>query len=162
TIVPEATFESAPPLDVLVVPGGPGQIDQMENEKFLGFLRRAGEKARIVSSVCTGALLLAKAGFLDGKRATTHWLARDALAKLGAKPVRDRVVRDVNVVTGAGVSAGIDFALRLVAELEGENVAQAIQLAIEYDPQPPFDVGSPEKAPPALVAALRKRARHFL
>lgn len=161
-VVPDATFDTAPELEVLVVPGGPGQIDQMNNEALLGFLRRASSSARVTASVCTGALLLAAAGLLDGKRATTHWLAREALESLGATVLTDRVAWDGDVLTGAGVSAGIDLGLALAARLSGDDVAKAIQLSLEYDPQPPFDAGSPEAAPAAVVAALRGRARAFL
>lgn len=112
--------------------------------------------------MCTGSLLLGAAGILDGKRATSHWLAIENLAAHGAVPVRERVVVDGKVMTAAGVSAGIDMALRLAAELAGPEVAQAIQLGVEYDPQPPFDAGSPDTAPPALTAALRRRSRFVL
>ncbi len=162
TLVPDYTFDDCPALHVLVVPGGPGQILQMTNERLLAFLRRMAASAGIVSSVCTGSLLLAKAGLLSGRRATTHWLAMDALAALGAVPVAERIVRDGSVVTAAGVSAGIDFGLVLAAELAGETMAQAIQLGIEYDPQPPFDAGSPTKAPEPIVSALRASVRTFL
>lgn len=161
TLVPEATFVSAPPLDIVVVPGGPGQTTQMGNAAMTAFLTRAAGEASIVVSVCTGSLLLAGAGLLEGMKAATHWLAREALAGLGAEPVADRVVRDGNVWTSAGVSAGIDLALALVAELEGPTAAQAIQLGIEYDPQPPFDAGSPESAPAPIVEAMRQATRAF-
>jgi len=157
SIVPEATFEASPQLDVLVVPGGPGQAVQMNNEKMISFLKRSGRRARFVTSVCTGSLLLAKAGFLIGKRANTHWLAREELSGLGVAVINERVVRDGNVITAAGVSAGIDMALSLAAELAGEKAAQVIQLNIEYDPQPPFDSGSPEKAPPEVLAAFGRK-----
>ncbi len=161
-LVPDVSFTDAPPLEILVVPGGPGQITAMGNDALIGFLRdRAAAGTRLVS-VCTGSLLLAQAGLLEGKRAATHWLARDALADLGAIPVPDRVVRDGDAFTAAGVSAGIDLALELVAELEGDDWARAIQLGIEYDPQPPFDAGSPEKAPGELVELLRTNARSFM
>jgi len=123
----------------------------------LNFLRAQAETARFVTSVCTGALVLGAAGLLRGKRATTHWASRDFLAPLGAIPAEGRVVRDGNLVTGGGVTAGIDFALTLVAELAGREVAQAIQLGIEYAPAPPFDAGTPETAPPAVLAAVRAR-----
>lgn len=161
-LVPETTFAEAPALDVLLVPGGPGQFDGMEHEPLIRFVRGAGARASIVASVCTGSLILARAGFLEGKRATTHWLARDALAALGAKPVPDRIVWEGDVVTAAGVSAGIDLALSLVERLHGAEAAQAVHLGIEYDPEPPFDAGSPEKAPPAIVEALRANARRFM
>lgn len=162
TIVPEAALADAPPLDVIVVPGGPGQLELMNDRPFLIALKRAASSARIVASVCTGSLLLAAAGLLDGKRATTHWMARDALADLGAEPVPERVVRDGDTITGAGVSAGIDLALTLAADLVGEHIAQMIQLGIEYDPQPPYRSGSPETAPPEVVASLRGASREYL
>lgn len=158
-IVPHATFDDAPALDVLLVPGGPGQFDVMSDERLLAFIARG---APLITSVCTGSLLLGAAGLLKGKRATTHWLAMDALPSVGAEPVRERIVRDGNVVTAAGVSAGIDLALVLAADLAGDEVAQAIQLGIEYDPHPPFDSGAPGKAPAAVEQRLRENARAFL
>ncbi len=161
-LVPEETFDSVGEVEVLIVPGGPGQLEQMENPALMGFLKRAATEASVVASVCTGSLLLAKAGLLHGRRAATHWLARNALAELGAVPVNERVVRDGNFVTCARVSAGIDFALTLAADLAGPEIAQAIQLGIEYDPQPPFGAGSPSTAAPELVGLLRAGARRFL
>jgi transcriptional regulator GlxA family with amidase domain len=161
SVVPEFTFENAPPLDVVLVPGGPGQLAQMENKEMRAFLRATAENATLVTSVCTGALILGNAGLLEGKRATTHWLAYDALKQLGATPVAERIVRDGNVITAAGVSAGIDLGLLLAAEIAGEEIAKAIQLGIEYDPQPPFDAGSPAKAPAQLVEMMRANARNF-
>ncbi len=160
-ITPDATFENASSLDVVLVPGGPGQFEQMGNEALRRYLRRVAESADLVCSVCTGALLLGDAGLLEGKRVTTHWLALDALGSFGATPVTERVVRDGNLITAAGVSAGIDLALMLATELVGKEVAQAIQLGIEYDPQPPLDAGSPAKAPAAIVDAMRSLARPF-
>lgn len=162
TIVPDETFASAGDLDVVVVPGGPGQFDQMENAALLGFLRSAAARVEVVASVCTGSLLLAAAGLLEGKRATTHWLARDALAQLGVQVVDERVVWDGAVLTAAGVSAGIDGALSLAAHLSGDDVARTIQLGIEYDPQPPFDAGSPERAGAPTVEYLLANARAYL
>src|SRR5689334_3126306 len=133
-IVPTTTFAECPPLDVVMVPGGPGQQDLMEDEEALGFLRAQAQHARFVTSVCTGSLVLAAAGLLKDRRATCHWAAIDNLALMGAVPVRERVVVDGNVVTGAGVASGIDFALRLAAILAGDQVAREIQLQIEYDP----------------------------
>lgn len=156
-IVPTTTYAECPPLDIVMVPGGPGQQDLMEDEEALSFLRRQAAGAQYVTSVCTGSLVLAAAGLLQGKRATCHWAAIDNLALMGAVPVRERVVVDGNVVTGAGVASGIDFALRLAAILDGEQVAREIQLQIEYDPDPPFDSGSPKTAAPATVAALKAR-----
>jgi cyclohexyl-isocyanide hydratase len=156
-IVPTTTYAECPPLDVIMVPGGPGQQDLMEDEETLAFLRRQAAAARYVTSVCTGSLVLAAAGLLTGKRATCHWAAIDNLALMGAIPVREHVVIDGNVVTGAGVTSGIDFALTLAAVLDGEPVARAIQLQIEYAPQPPFDSGSPATAPRDTLAAVEAR-----
>jgi cyclohexyl-isocyanide hydratase len=160
-IVPTTTYADCLPLDVVMVPGGPGQQDLMEDEEALGFLRRQAAGAKFVTSVCTGSLVLAAAGLLKGKRATCHWAAIDNLALMGAIPTRERVVVDGNVVTGAGVASGIDFALRLAAILESEQVAREIQLQIEYDPDPPFDSGSPNTATPETVAALKARLRQL-
>ncbi len=156
-ILPTATYATCPALDVVMVPGGPGQQDLMEDEEALAFLRRQAASAKFITSVCTGSLVLGAAGLLKGKRATCHWAAIEHLARLGAIPVRERVAVDGNVVTGAGVAAGIDFALKLAAILEGDQVAREIQLQIEYDPDPPFDSGSPATAAPEAVAALRAR-----
>ena|SRR5262245_47541941 len=156
TILPTITFDACPQLDVIMVPGGPGQQDVMEDETVLGFLRRQASGAQYVTSVCTGSLVLGAAGLLKGKRATCHWIAIDILASLGAIPTSARVVQDGNVVTGAGVASGIDFALRLAAILEGEAVAREIQLQIEYDPEPPFR-GSPAAVAADMVAAVRAR-----
>ena len=156
-IVPTTTYDDCPALDVVMVPGGAGQQDLMEDEAALAFLRRQAASAKYVTSVCTGSLVLGAAGLLKGKRATCHWSAIDHLALLGAIPVRERVVVDGNLVTGAGVASGIDFALRLAAILDGEQVAREVQLQIEYDPDPPFDCGSPKTAPPELLAVLKAR-----
>jgi len=156
-ILPTVTFADCPPLDVVMVPGGPGQQDLMEDEVALGFLRRQAAQAKFVTSVCTGSLVLGAAGLLKGKRATCHWAAIEHLAALGAIPVHERVVVDGNVVTGAGVASGIDFALKLASILESEAVAHEIQLQIEYQPDPPFNAGSPQTARPETVAALRTR-----
>ncbi|HVZ54504.1 MAG TPA: DJ-1/PfpI family protein [Pseudolabrys sp.] len=156
-ILPTVSYADCPPLDVVMVPGGPGQQDLMEDQEALGFLRRQAASAQFITSVCTGSLVLAAAGLLKGKRATCHWAAIDHLALMGAIPTRERVVVDGNVVTGAGVASGIDFALTLAAILEGEAVAREIQLQIEYDPDPPFDSGSPATAAPETLAALRAR-----
>ncbi len=156
-IVPTVTYETCPPLDVVMVPGGPGQQDLMEDEKALDFLRKQAATAKYVTSVCTGSLVLGAAGLLKGKRATCHWAAIEHLSLLGALPVRERVVVDGDIVTGAGVASGIDFALKLAAILAGEQVAREIQLQIEYDPDPPFDSGSPQTAAPDTVAALTAR-----
>jgi cyclohexyl-isocyanide hydratase len=156
-ITPTVTFADCPPLDVVMVPGGPGQQDLMEDEVVLDFLRQQAAQAKFVTSVCTGSLVLGAAGLLRGKRATCHWAAIEHLAALGAIPVHERVVVDGNLVTGAGVASGIDFALKLVAILAGEAVAHEIQLQIEYHPDPPFNSGSPQTARPETVAALRSR-----
>lgn len=160
-VLPDVSFATCPRLDILVVPGGPGQTPAMDNQELIQFLARQSEQARWTVSVCTGALLLAQAGVLRGRRATTHWLAMQELERLGAVPVKDRVVWDDSIVTGAGVSAGIDLALSLVAVLRGPAEAQRIQLAIEYDPQPPFDAGTSEKAPAPIVKQLRENSRFF-
>ncbi|MSO67419.1 MAG: DJ-1/PfpI family protein [Pseudolabrys sp.] len=156
-IVPSVTYQTCPPLDVVMVPGGPGQQDLMEDQAALKFLRKQAGSAKYITSVCTGSLVLGAAGLLKGKRATCHWAAIDHLTLLGAIPVHERVVVDGNVVTGAGVASGIDFALALAAILEGEQVAREIQLQIEYDPAPPFNCGSPKTAAPEMLAALKAR-----
>ena len=144
--------------DIVCVPGGRGATDNaICDEAFLRELRRLAAGARYVTSVCTGALVLGAAGLLRGKRAATHWGWRHLLAPFGATPDPARVVRDGNVITGGGVTAGIDFALTVVAELAGAETAQAIQLGIEYAPAPPFEAGSPETAPPAILARVRER-----
>jgi cyclohexyl-isocyanide hydratase len=156
-IMPTATYADCPQLDIVMVPGGPGQQDLMEDEEALAFLRRQSAGATYVTSVCTGSLVLGAAGLLNGKRATCHWAAIEHLSLLGAVPTRERVVVDGNIVTGAGVASGIDFALKLAAILEGEAVAREIQLQIEYDPDPPFQSGSPETAAPETLATLKTR-----
>ncbi len=160
-LVPTVTCEDCPPLDVLVVPGGPGQHYLMNDEAVLGFLRRQGRQAKYVTSVCTGALLLGAAGLLRGYRATTHWLSLPMLELFGAIAVDERVVIDRNRVTGGGVTAGIDFGLKLAALLQGETVAQQIQLQMEYSPAPPFASGSPATAPKEVVEAARRAAERF-
>jgi transcriptional regulator GlxA family with amidase domain len=147
-----------PACEVICVPGGRGVTDNaIHDEAFLGELRRLAGTAQFVTSVCTGSLALGAAGLLRGKRAACHWAWRDALPLFGAIPVADRVVHDGNIVTGGGVTAGVDFALSLVAEIAGPDVAQAIQLQIEYAPAPPFNAGSPETAPPAVLARVREQ-----
>jgi len=162
TISPDATFANAPPLDILCVPGGWGINECLDDEELLGFLRARGERARYITSVCSGALLLGAAGLLRGYRATTHWLSLDLLPLLGAEAVRQRVVRDRNRITGGGVTAGIDFGLALAAELFGRATAQRIQLAIEYAPAPPFDSGSPDTAPDDIRDALARDSHDAL
>jgi cyclohexyl-isocyanide hydratase len=147
-----------PACDVVCVPGGRGVTDNAIGDAvFLSELRRLAATAKFVTSVCTGSLALGAAGLLHGKRAACHWAWRDLLTPFGAIPDRGRVVRDGNVITGGGVTAGIDFALNLVAELTDRETAQAIQLQIEYAPAPPFDAGLPETAPPAILARVRER-----
>ncbi|WP_428537840.1 DJ-1/PfpI family protein [Rhodopila sp.] len=157
TLLPDTTLAECPALDVICVPGGPGVLDLMDDPIVLSFLRTRFERARFVGSICTGALVLGAAGLLRGKRATTHWAWIDLLTPLGAIPTKGRVVRDGKVMTGGGVTAGIDFALTMVAELAGQEVAETIQLGIEYAPAPPFNAGSPDTARPELVAAARAR-----
>lgn len=156
-LLPTRTLRDCPQADILFVPGGPGQVALMDDEAVLAFLAGQSEGARYVTSVCTGSLVLAAAGLLKGKRATCHWAALEYLALMGAVPVCEKVVVDGNVVTGAGVTSGIDFALSLAALLEGEETAREIQLQIEYDPQPPFNSGSPKTAAPETVATLMAR-----
>jgi cyclohexyl-isocyanide hydratase len=156
-MLPHATLHDCPSLDVVCVPGGPGVNALMQDDEVLAWLRARAASARYVSSVCTGALVLGAAGLLRGKRATSHWASRDLLAGFGAIPTAGRVVRDGNLFTGGGVTAGIDFALTMVAELAGPAAAQTIQLEIEYAPAPPFDAGTPETAPPEVLAAARQR-----
>jgi putative intracellular protease/amidase len=154
-----AGLADVPYPDIVVVPGGPGQNDQMTDGPVHEWLRSADATTTWTTSVCTGSLILAAAGLLTGRRATSHWLALDELAALGPTPVSDRVVFDGKYVTAAGVSAGIDMGLTLAARIACDEVAQAIQLMIEYDPQPPFNAGSPAKAPAEIVARLRSDSR---
>jgi transcriptional regulator GlxA family with amidase domain len=147
----DASLDEVTSPDILVVPGGYGTRALLEHEPLLDWIRGVHETSTWTTSVCTGALLLAAAGLLDGVPATTHWLARGLLGELGAEPVSQRVVQHGKIVPAAGVSAGIDMALRLVQRINGDEVAQAVQLGIEYDPEPPLDAGSPEKAPEQIV-----------
>jgi putative intracellular protease/amidase len=151
----DRALSEVPRPQIVVVPGGFGTRQLMHDEAMLDWLRSAHETSDWTTSVCTGSLLLGAAGILRGLRATGHWLALDMLRELGAEPTRERVVEQGKVITAAGVSSGIDMALRLAEHLAGADVAQAIQLAIEYDPQPPFDAGSPDKAPAEIVERLR-------
>jgi putative intracellular protease/amidase len=153
-----STLQDLPDPEVIVVPGGPGIRALLDHQPLLGWLAAAHERSTWTTSVCTGSLLLAAAGLLKGRRATGHWLEQETLRSLGARPVTQRVVREGKVITAAGVSAGIDMGLQLAAQIAGEQVAMAIQLAIEYDPQPPFDSGSPARASPEAIAAVRAAA----
>ncbi|AOK17661.1 dimethylglycine dehydrogenase [Burkholderia cepacia] len=157
-LTPGHTFDDCPPLDVICIPGGTGITDLLSDRETIDFVRERSAAARYVTSVCTGALLLGVAGLLRGRRATTHWAFHTLLEPLGAVPVRERVVRDGNLITGGGVTAGIDFALTIAAELAGEEEAQAIQLQLEYAPAPPFDAGSPDTAPAGVVTRVRERS----
>ena len=158
TIQPMATLAGCPPLDLVLVPGGAGVNPLLEDQEVLAFLRRTAAQARYVVGVCTGSLVLGAAGLLRGRRAATHWMSRELLRAFGAEPVAERVVVDGNLFTGGGVTAGIDVALTVAAEIAGQATAEAIQLAIEYDPAPPFASGSPETADPAVLAAVLDRA----
>jgi cyclohexyl-isocyanide hydratase len=162
TINPTATLASCPQLDVLCAPGGAGVVDLLNDEEAIAFLRRQGAQARYVTSVCNGSLLLGAAGLIDGYESTCHWAWSHFLPRFGARPMQGRVVRDRNRITGGGVTSGIDFGLSLAAELAGEEVARTIQLGTEYDPQPPFDSGSPAKSTPERVAAYLDRASPML
>jgi cyclohexyl-isocyanide hydratase len=161
-VLPTATFETSPKLDVICVPGGPGVNDLMNDDVVLRFVRQQGEQARYVTSVCTGALVLGAAGLLIGYRAATHWASMDFLSAFGAIPVRTRVCVDRNRVTGGGVTAGIDFGLALASELRGRRTAERIQLYMEYHPQPPFEAGSPDTAPPEVVSEFHCYAMDML
>lgn len=161
-ITADQALADVPRPDIVVVPGGPGTFAQIENETFLDWLRTADSTSTWTTSVCTGSLLLAAAGLLDGRRATTHWLTLDFLAQYGAEPTGERVVPDGKYVTAAGVSSGIDMGLTLVGKIAGDEHAQAVQLLTEYDPQPPYDAGSPQKAPAHLVEEFRTNSRFSL
>ncbi len=165
-ILPTTTFADCPPLDIICVPGGAGMNPLLSDDETLSFLRAQAETAKYITSVCTGSLVLGAAGLLKGKRATTHWMSHGMLIEFGAIPVQERVVRDGNVFTGGGVTAGIDFALTLAAEVAGPDAAKRIQLGIEYNPAPPFDAGSPSGAgselADAVVAASAGRQRERL
>ena len=157
-ILPTITLAACPQLDLVCVPGGGGMNALLNDMETLQFLQSQALGARYVTSVCTGALVLGAAGLLKGKRAATHWMSREMLRAFGATPVAERVVKDGNVFTGGGVTAGIDFALTVAAEAFGPELAKSIQLAIEYDPQPPFNAGSPEGAGAALADKARAGA----
>ncbi|KAA6099911.1 DJ-1/PfpI family protein [Pantoea dispersa] len=161
-IQPTTTFDTCPALDIICIPGGPGQINLMEDEEVLSFIRAKSKQAKLVTSVCTGSLVLGAAGLLEGYKATTHWASLDQLALLGAEPVNERVVRDRNRITGAGVTSGIDFALSVVSEMFGPNIAQNIQLHMEYDPAPPFDCGSPRSASEEQLKKAQQQVAPFI
>ncbi|MFG2944744.1 DJ-1/PfpI family protein [Streptomyces adustus] len=158
----DRALADVPHPDLVVVPGGPGQTPQMDNEVLLDWLRAADSTSTWTTSVCTGSLLLAAAGLLRGRRATSHWLALEHLARFGAEPTGERVVFDGKYVTAAGVSSGIDMGLTLLGRIAGDEHAQAVQLLTEYDPQPPYDAGSPRKAPAHLVEEFRRNSRFIL
>ncbi len=157
-LTPDTTFADCPQLDLICVPGGAGMNPLLNDDETLDFIRRQATGAKYVTSVCTGSLVLGAAGLLNGKQATSHWMSVEMLAKFNAIPVNERYVIDGNIVTGGGVTAGIDFALAIAADLHGEDVARSIQLGIEYDPSPPFSSGSPATADPALVERTRAAA----
>jgi len=159
TLLAEHTLEEVRNPDIVVVPGGPGEVAARAGGPVLDWLREAHRTSTWTTSVCTGSLVLAAAGLLEGRRATSHWLALEQLAALGAEPMSERVVFDGKIVTAAGVSAGIDMALALAERVAGRQVAEAIQLGIEYDPQPPLHAGSPASAPAEVVELLRGRSR---
>lgn len=157
TLTPTVSFADCPQLDVICVPGGAGTDDMVNDEEMLAFLRRQAVGAKYVTSVCTGSLVLGAAGLLKGYRATTHWTSMDYLAPYGATPTKTRVCVDRNRVSGGGVTAGIDFALTLVSILIDRQTAEAIQLRLEYNPAPPFNAGSPDTAPPEILARAKQR-----
>ena len=157
SLLPTMTFADCPQLDLICVPGGAGVVDVMADRETIDFVRKQAAGARFVTSVCTGAFVLGAAGLLKGRRATTHWGYTELLPLLGATYEKARIVTDGNVITAAGVASGIDFALHIAAEIAGEDTAHAIQLAIEYDPAPPFASGHPDKAPEAITALVGSR-----
>jgi cyclohexyl-isocyanide hydratase len=157
TLTPTVTFADCPQLDVICVPGGFGTDEMVNDEEMLDFLRRQAVAAKYITSVCTGSLVLGAAGLLRGYRATTHWTAMDLLAPYGAMPAKSRVCVDRNRVTGGGVTAGIDFALTLVSIMIDRPTAETIQLRLEYNPAPPFNAGSPDTAPPEILALMKDR-----
>jgi len=151
SMLPDTTFDALRDVDVLMVPGGEGIVNALESEATLAWLRDVGSRANYVTSVCSGSLILGAAGLLRGYRATTHWRSLDLLPLVGAEPVHERIVHDRNRITGGGVTAGLDFGLTLIAKLCGDEAAQSAQLALEYNPKPPFNAGIPETAPPEAV-----------
>ena len=163
TILPTVTFNDCPSLDVLCVPGGAiGQVEMMQDAEMLEFLRQQGKTAKYITSVCTGSLILAAAGLLQGYRAACHWAFRDQLAMLGVEVCTERVVVDRDRITGGGVTAGIDFGLVLAGKLCGEETAKMIQLLLEYNPAPPFNAGSPESAGEILVEQVKKFGKSLI
>jgi cyclohexyl-isocyanide hydratase len=161
TLTPTTTFADCPQLDVICVPGGGGTDDMVNDEEMLEFLCRQAKGTKYITSVCTGSLVLGAAGLLKGYRATTHWSAMDHLAPFGAIPTKTRVCVDRNRITGGGVTAGIDFALTLVSIMVDRQTAEMIQLRLEYNPAPPFNSGSPDTAPPEILALMRERIAPF-
>jgi transcriptional regulator GlxA family with amidase domain len=161
-LMADRALDEVPSPDVIVVPGGPGQADLMDEGPLHEWLRAADATSTWTTSVCTGSLILAASGLLKGRRATSHWLALPQLPAYGVEPTGERVVIDGKYVSAAGVSSGIDMALTLVAEIAGAEVAQMIQLGVEYDPQPPYDAGSPAKAPAHIVDFMRDNSRFVL
>jgi len=159
TILPTRTRETAAPSDLLVIPGGPGVDTAMLDEAWLAYVRREAERAKYVFGICTGSFMLAAAGLLTGRRAGGHWQARDLLAQFGAIPSDERMTIDGKYYTSGGVTSGIDAAFRVVADVKGEDVAQQIQLLLEYDPAPPFAGGTPFTSPPHIVAAAKEMGR---
>jgi len=157
TLTPTITFTDCPQLDVICVPGGLGTDDMINDAEMLDFLRRQAEGAKYITSVCTGSLVLGAAGLLRGYRAATHWTAMDFLSEFGATPAKTRVCVDRNRITGGGVTAGIDFALTLVSIMVNRQTAEAIQLRLEYNPAPPFNAGSPDTAPPEILALMKEK-----
>jgi cyclohexyl-isocyanide hydratase len=157
TLTPTVSFADCPQLDVICVPGGGGTDDMIDDEEMLDFLRRQAKGAKYITSVCTGSLVLGAAGLLQGFRAATHWTAMDFLAPYGATPTKTRVCVDRNRITGGGVTAGIDFALTLVSIMVDRETAEMIQLRLEYNPAPPFNSGSPDTAPPEILARMREK-----
>jgi cyclohexyl-isocyanide hydratase len=161
TLTPTITFADCPQFDVICVPGGAGTDDMVNDAEMLDFLHRQAREAKYITSVCTGSLVLGAAGLLTGYRATTHWTAMDLLAQFGATPAKTRVCVDRNRITGGGVTAGIDFALTLVSLMIDRQTAEMIQLRLEYNPAPPFDSGSPDTAPPEILALVKEKVAPF-
>lgn len=162
SLMPTTTFKDCPQLDLICVPGGAGQVALMTDDETLDFLRKQSAGAKYVTSVCTGSLVLGAAGLLKGYKSACHWAWRDYLTAFDATPVNARVVKDRNRISGGGVTAGIDFALTVVGEVWGDEVAKQMQLGFEYDPQPPYDCGSPERAGPERTAVAKQRLEGIL